>query len=69
MKIRVFFLSLLASGMAIFLLLHFGLIWLYGKVRIFESNMWVLSLEIVMMFIILGYSTYCGIEQIKNLNK
>jgi hypothetical protein len=69
MKIRVLFLSLLASGMALFLLLHFGLIWIYGQVRIFEPNIWILAFELTMTFVILGFCTYCCIEQIKILNK
>jgi hypothetical protein len=67
MKMRLFFMSLLAAGMAVFLLLHFGLIWVYGQVRIFESNLWMLAFEIVMMLAILGFSAYCCIEQIRNL--
>jgi hypothetical protein len=67
MRVRFFYLSLLASGMALFLLIHFIAIWIYGQVRIFEANTWMLVFEIFMTLAILGFSTFCGIEQIKAL--
>ena len=60
MQIRSFFLSLLTFAMSSFLLLHFGLIWLYGSVQIYESNTLVLTLETVMMVVIIGFSLYCS---------
>jgi hypothetical protein len=65
MKIRVYILSLLAFAMASFLLVHFGLIWAYGKFYIYESNPLVLILETTMMVAILGFSFYCLLEQLR----
>jgi len=44
-SIRLYTLALLSFAMATFLLVHFVLIWVYGKFYIFESNMFILSLE------------------------
>ena len=63
------FLSLLSSGMAIFLLMHFILIWIYGKVQIYESNMIILTLEIFMTLFILGFSAFCIISGMKNMKQ
>jgi hypothetical protein len=60
------FLSFLASGMALFLLLHFALIWQYGRVQIYENSIPVLFLETVLMVMVLGFSTYCTISSLKN---
>ncbi len=59
MQIRSFFLALLTFAMASFLLLHFGLIWLYGSVEIYESNTLILTVETIMMVAIIGFSLYC----------
>jgi hypothetical protein len=65
MKIRVYVLSLLALAMASFLLVHFGLIWTYGKFYIYESNPVVLILETSGIVAILGFSFYCLVEQLR----
>jgi predicted Co/Zn/Cd cation transporter (cation efflux family) len=65
MKIRVYVLSLLALAMASFLLLHFGLIWAYGKFYIYESNPIVLILETTLIVAILAFSFYCFMEQLR----
>jgi hypothetical protein len=65
MKIRVYVLSLLAFAMASFLLVHFGLIWAYGRFYIYESNPLVLILETTMMVAILSFSFYCLMEQLR----
>jgi len=67
MNFKMCFLSLLSSGMAIFLLMHFILIWIYGKVQIYESNMIILTLEIFMTVFILGFSAFCIISGFKNV--
>jgi hypothetical protein len=65
MKTRVYVLSLLALAMASFLLVHFGLIWTYGKFYIYESNPVVLILETTGIVAILGFSFYCLMEQLR----
>lgn len=69
MNFRMCFLSLVSSGMAIFLLMHFVLIWLYGKVQIYEPNMLILSLEITMTVFILGFSAFCIVSGFKNIKR
>ena len=69
MNFKMCFLSLLSSGMAIFLLMHFILIWIYGKVQIYESNMVILTLEIFMTVFILGFSAFCIISGLKNVKQ
>jgi len=51
--------------MATFLLVHFVLIWVYGKFYIFESNMFILSLETTLMVAVLFFSLYCLVEQLR----
>ena len=55
--------------MAIFLLLHFVLIWLYGRVQIYESSVVVLFLEIIMTISILGFSAYCIVSGFKSIKR
>jgi len=69
MSIRNFFLSLLAAGMAVFLLLNFVFIWMYGKVSIFETNVWVLGGETAMMAVVCFFSVYCGIKELKKTSR
>jgi hypothetical protein len=64
MRIRIYVLSLLAFAMGSYLLLHFGLIWVYGKFYIYESSLLVLVLETALMVGILAFSFYCLVEQI-----
>ena len=64
MKTKVYILALLAVAMSSFLLIHFGLIWAYGRFYIFESNPLVLILETTLIVAILAFSFYCLIEQI-----
>jgi hypothetical protein len=66
MNFKMCFLSLLSSGMAIFLLMHFILIWIYGRVEIYESNMIILTLEIFMTLFILGFSAFCIVSGFKH---
>jgi hypothetical protein len=66
MNLKLCLLSLLSTGMALFLLLHFILIWIYGRVQIYESNMVILSLEIIMTVFILGFSAFCITSGLKN---
>ena len=69
MKIKFYILALLAVAMATFLLVHFGMIWAYGRFYIAEPNTPVLCLETVMMIAIFGFSFYCLIDQIRNTRK
>ncbi len=69
MKIKVYILALLAVAMATFLLVHFGMIWTYGRFYIAEPNTPVLCLETVMMTAIFGFSFYCLIDQLRKPKK
>ena len=69
MNFKMCFISLLSLGMAIFLLLHFILISIYGKVQIYESNMVILILEIFMTVFILGFSVFCIISGFRNVKQ
>jgi hypothetical protein len=55
--------------MAVFLLMHFILIWIYGKVQIYESNMIILTLEIGMTVFILGFSGFCIFSGFRNIKQ
>ena len=69
MKTRTYILALLVFAMGSFLLVHFGLIWAYGRFYIYESNPLVLLLETTMMVAILAFSCYCIIEQMRQLGR
>jgi len=58
-------LALMSLAMATFLLVHFALIWAYGKFYVYESNILVLLLETTMMVSILCFSLYYLVEQIR----
>ena len=45
--LRMYILSLFTFAMATFLLIHFGLIWEYGKFYIYESSRRVLVAETI----------------------
>ena len=51
--------------MASFLLVHFGLIWAYGRFYIYESNPLVLILETTMIVAILTFGFYCLVDQLR----
>ena len=65
MTLRICLLALIAFAMASFLLLNFGFIWAYGTFYIYESSKLVLILETAMMVSILGFSSFCMIEQLR----
>ena len=58
-------LALVACAMATFLLVHFGMIWAYGRFYIYESNPLVLLLETTLVVATLAFSSYCLIAYIK----
>jgi hypothetical protein len=64
MNARTSVLALLAFGMALVLLVHFGLIWIYGRFYIAESNTFVLFAETSFIIIILTYSGYCFMREL-----
>jgi len=64
-KLQIYTLALLSVAMAAFLLVHFTLIWVYGKFYIYESNHLVLFLETTMMISILCFSICCLGEQLR----
>jgi len=66
---KIYTLALLSLAMATFLLVHFALIWVYGKFYIFESNILVLTMETTMMVAILCFSLYCLLEQLRKKDK
>jgi hypothetical protein len=55
----------MAFAMASFLLVHFALIWAYGKFYIYESNLLVLALETTLVVAILSYSIFCLADQFR----
>jgi hypothetical protein len=65
MNIKIYILALLALAMSSFLLIHFGLIMVFGKFYIYESNTLVLVLEITMTVSILSFGLYCLIDEIR----
>lgn len=69
MKTRTYILALLVFAMGSFLLVHFGLIWAYGRFYIYESNPAILLFETTMMVAILAFSCYCIIEQMRRLER
>jgi len=65
MKIRLYTLALLVLAMGSFLLLHFGLILVYGRFYIYESNPVVLLGEITFMVVVVVFGGYCLIDQLR----
>jgi len=63
--IRTYALALMSLAMATFLLIHFALIWVYGKYYIYESNLLVLLLETIVMSVMLCFSFFCIVEQLQ----
>jgi len=66
MRLRIYILSLLAFGMALCLLFHFGCIWVFEEFYICEPNTLILTIETVLMIAITLFSFYCIIDQIRN---
>jgi hypothetical protein len=66
MRFRMYVLSLLAFGMALCLLYHFGCIWIFKEFYICEPNTLLLTIETVLMAGIVLFSFYCIIDQIKH---
>jgi len=64
MAFKIYVLALSTFALASFLLLHFAMIWAYGKFYIYESNMLILTLETTMMVAILSFSIFCLAEQL-----
>jgi len=62
--IRNYVLSLVSLSMALFLLIHFALIWIYGKYYIYESNRLVLLSETTLIIVVLCFSLFCLLEQL-----
>ena len=58
-------LALVAFAMASFLLVHFAMIWAYGRFYIYESNPLVLLMETTLVVAILAFSSYCLIDYIR----
>ena len=63
--IKEYALALVSIAMASFLLVHFAMIWVYGKFYIYESNPAVLLLETTLMVAILGFSCFCLLSQLR----
>ena len=66
--VKNYTLALVSIAMASFLLIHFALIWAYGKFYIYESNPVVLALETTMIVAILSFSLFCLVEQLRQKN-
>jgi ABC-type nickel/cobalt efflux system permease component RcnA len=58
-------LALLSFAMAVVLLIHFGCIWIYGSFYIHESNPFTLIAETSIIFIILAFSFYCFVRELR----
>ena len=69
MNIKIYALALLALAMSSFLLVHFGLIMIYGKFYIYESNPLVLMLETAMTVAILSFGLYCLIDEVRKARR
>lgn len=69
MSTKIYALAVVSFAMGSFLLIHFGLIWAYGKFYIYESNPLVLLLETTMIVAILAFSCYCIIDQIRKTGR
>ena len=62
---KIYTLALLTFALASFLLLHFTLIWVYGKFYIYESNVLVLVSETTLIVAIICFSVLCLAEQLR----
>ena len=67
MRTQNYILSVLAFAMASFLLIHFGLIAVYGKYYIYETNRWILLAEITLIIAIMVFSFYCIVDHLRKL--
>ena len=65
MRVKNYILAVLAFAMASFLLIHFGLIAVYGRYYIYESNPLILVSEITLIVAIMAFSSYCIIDQLR----
>lgn len=69
MRTQNYILSVLAFAMASFLLIHFGLIAVYGTYYIYETNRWILLSEITLIVAIMAFSFYCIVDQLRKIKK
>jgi len=67
MKLRTYILSLLAFGMASWILFHFACIWVWGQFIIYEPNHWILTLETIVMFVIMAFSISCIVNHLRGM--
>ncbi len=67
MRTQNYILSVVAFAMASFLLIHFGLIAVYGKYYIYETNRWILISEITLIVAIMTFSFYCIVDQLRRI--
>jgi len=65
MNLRNSVLSLLAFAMAVVLLIHFCCIWMYGSFFITESNTSILIAETSSILLILMFSFYCFLRELR----
>ncbi len=63
--IKTYLLGLMSLSMASFLLVHFAMIWAWGRFYVYESSPVVLSLETTMVVAMLFFSVYCVLEQLQ----
>lgn len=64
MNFKTIILALLAIGMALMFLMHFALIWMHGSFFVYESNIYILVLETLIVGIILIFSFYCFLKEL-----
>lgn len=59
MALKYYLLSLATAGMAIFLLIHFALLYLDGVVKIYEYSQTITTIEFTLTTLILLLAVYC----------
>lgn len=57
--------ALLVTGMAVFLLVHFGLIGYYKSIVISEPNPYIFWAEVAIMVVILAFGVYLAVRTLR----
>ena len=62
MRVQTYLLAALSLGMAVFLLFHFGCVWMYGEFLITEPSREILAAEMIGAFVVVGLSGYSLVD-------
>lgn len=62
MRLQTYALAALSLGMAVFLLFHFGCIWIYGEFLVTEPSREILAAEMLGAFAVMGFSGYSLVD-------